>query len=170
MSAAPGFSGSIVLAWYTLIANGGQQVTIERSLCERCKEVNDAKNVSNEHRGKKTARSAGAIATEVIFEDDEVRVWDQRVDAGETIARHRHAHDYVLITVAGTGPIEVTFHDGTGGPLGDHFTYRPVIGRPDAVPAGHVETAVNHGDAYRAILVELKRTGGGACADDTWED
>jgi hypothetical protein len=31
-----------------------------------------------------------------------------------------------------------------------------VPGRADFVPKGHIETAVNQGDEYRAILVELK--------------
>jgi hypothetical protein len=30
------------------------------------------------------------IATRVLYEDDEVRIWDQRIGAGETLGRHRH--------------------------------------------------------------------------------
>jgi hypothetical protein len=57
------------------------------------------------------------IATRVLYEDDEVRIWDQRIGAGETLGRHRHDCDYVIVTVRGGGPIDVEFHDGTGGEL-----------------------------------------------------
>jgi mannose-6-phosphate isomerase-like protein (cupin superfamily) len=97
------------------------------------------------------------IATRVVFEDDAVRVWDQVIGAGETLERHTHENDYVLITIAGEGPIEVHFHDGTGGPLGDELTLRTKRGDATFVPKGHTETAENRGEDYRAILVELKR-------------
>ena len=97
------------------------------------------------------------IATEIIFEDDDERIWRQLVPAGGTIEKHRHDHDYFLLNVAGEGPIDVAFHDGSGGKLGEQFTFEPTPGRADFIPAGHVETAVNNGSEYRAILVELKR-------------
>ena len=97
------------------------------------------------------------IATTVLFEDEEIRVWDQHIGAGETLGKHEHASDYVLITVRGDGPLEVDFHDGTGGALGEHLTLHPKRGEAFLVPKGHVETARNEGEPYRAILVELKR-------------
>ena len=33
------------------------------------------------------------IATEVVFEDEEVRVWNQVVRGGEDIPKHEHKHD-----------------------------------------------------------------------------
>jgi quercetin dioxygenase-like cupin family protein len=100
------------------------------------------------------------IATRVLFEDDEVRVWDQEIGPGETVGRHRHDCDYVIVTVQGGGPTEVVFHDGTGGALGDSITL-PEGRRGDTVfvPRGHVETAHNRGGRFRAILVELKKGG-----------
>ncbi len=102
-------------------------------------------------------RERRPIATRILYEDDEVRIWDQRIDAGETLGRHRHDHDYVIVTVEGGGPIDVEFHDGSGGDLGDSLTL-PKSRRGDAlyVPKGHEETAHNRGDRMRAILVELK--------------
>mgnify|MGYP001190005828 FL=1 len=96
------------------------------------------------------------IATSVVFENEDVRVWEQTVPPGGEIPRHEHHHDYYLIYVRGNGPIAVTFHEGSGGELGERIVYEPVPGRADFVPKGHVETAVNQGDEYRAILVELK--------------
>lgn len=97
------------------------------------------------------------IATKILYEDDYVRVWNQVVPAGATLARHEHTCDYFLVNVRGEGPFEVDFHDGTGGALGEHFTFRPRPGTADLVPKGHIETAHNAGEEYRAILVELKQ-------------
>ena len=97
------------------------------------------------------------IATEVIFEDERVRVWRQLIKSNETLGRHTHDNDYVLINIEGTGPLEVEFHDGTGGELGSSLTLNPKRGEAFLVPSGHCETARNLGDDYHAILVEFKR-------------
>ena len=97
------------------------------------------------------------IATAVIYEDDHVRVWNQVVPAGGQIPRHEHRHNYCLVNVAGEGPIDVQFHDGSGGALGEHFEFSPVPGQIDRIPKGHIETATNRGAEYRAILVEFKQ-------------
>ena len=55
------------------------------------------------------------IATEVVFEDEEVRVWNQVVKKGEDIPKHEHRLDYFLLNISGEGPIHVQFHDATGG-------------------------------------------------------
>ena len=97
------------------------------------------------------------IATQLIFEDDHVRVWNQVVPAGGRIEKHLHEHDYCLVNVTGEGPFEVDFHEGSGGELGDHIVFEPKPGTADFVPGGHIETAHNTGTEYRAILVEFKR-------------
>lgn len=97
------------------------------------------------------------IATKVIYEDEHVRVWNQVVPAGADIPKHKHEHDYYLVNVAGEGPIDVQFHDNTGGALGEQFSFNPTPGQADYVPKGHIETATNSGTEYRAILVELKK-------------
>jgi len=103
------------------------------------------------------AEKLAPIATKVIYEDEYVRVWNQVVPAGGTIAKHFHESDYFLLNVTGHGPIEVAFHGGTGGELGEHFTFRPKPGTADFIPKGHIETAHNKGEEYRAVLVELKK-------------
>ncbi|MGR9090080.1 MAG: hypothetical protein ACU85U_05820 [Gammaproteobacteria bacterium] len=99
------------------------------------------------------------IATKIIYEDDHVRVWNQVLPAGATIEKHAHEHDYVLLNVAGEGPIDVQFHAGSGGELGDQLTFSPQPRTADFVAKGHIETARNDGEEYRAILVEFKRDG-----------
>jgi hypothetical protein len=62
------------------------------------------------------------------------------------------------VTVRAGGPIDVEFHDDTGGELGDSITLpRGRRGEALFVRKGHVETAHNRGDEFRAVLVELKR-------------
>jgi len=100
------------------------------------------------------------IATRVVFEDDEIRVWDQQIAAGETLGKHRHENDYVLVTVRADGPLQVAFHDGSGGEFGDGLTLESKRGDAYLVPKGHVETAHNEGGDYRAIVIELKRDAG----------
>lgn len=96
------------------------------------------------------------IATAVIYEDDQVRVWNQVIPAGGRIAKHEHTHDYFLVNISGDGPIAVDFHDGTGGKLGEKFSFVPKPGTADLIRKGHIETAHNEGAEYRSILVELK--------------
>ncbi|MET0153444.1 MAG: hypothetical protein ABW298_12640 [Candidatus Binatia bacterium] len=85
------------------------------------------------------------IATKVIYEDEYVRVWNQVVPAGGKIEKHAHTNDSFLLNVTGHGPIEVAFHERTGGELGEHFTFRPKPGTADFIPKGHVETAHSKG-------------------------
>ena len=108
-------------------------------------------------RGLRMSEELADIATQIVYEDDEVRVWNQFVPAGGEIRKHEHEHDYFLLNVVGEGPIRVQFHEGTGGPLGEEFEFNPKPGSADFIRKGHIETAVNAGEDYRAILVELKR-------------
>ena len=79
------------------------------------------------------------------------------IRAGETLGKHRHDHDYVLVNVRGEGPLDVRFHEDTGGALGEGIVLRPMPGEAFFVPKGHIETAHNEGEEYRAVLVEFKR-------------
>lgn len=100
-------------------------------------------------------RDENPIATEVIYEDSEIRIWNQRIEAGSTLGRHTHRSDYVIVTVRGEGPIDVQFLEGTGGELGAGLTLRTKRGDALLVPKGHTEIARNDGADYRAILIEL---------------
>ena len=103
------------------------------------------------------AEPMAPIATEVIYEDEHVRVWNQVVPAGAEIEKHEHHNDYFLLNVAGEGPFDITFHEGTGGEFGEQATFTPKPGTADYIAKGHIETASNQGEEYRAILVELKK-------------
>ena len=92
----------------------------------------------------------GDIATDVLFENDRVKIWNLVVDPGEASDWHLHERDYVTIVVEGAGLV-VEYDDGTAddspsGPgtwryHGDHKVHR----------------VTNHTNKrYVNVLVELK--------------
>ena len=96
------------------------------------------------------------IATRILYEDDEVRIWDQRLDPGQVLKPHRHEHDYVLCDVSGD-LIEADFLPGTRGEHDGHIELRVQRGRTHYIKKGGLETARNNGKlAYRSILIEYK--------------
>lgn len=99
----------------------------------------------------------GPIATEVLYEDDQIRIWDQRLARGEKTAPHRHDHDYVLVDVEGDR-IGVEPQPGHNGRDFDAYLELPVRrGQVYFVHEGSVEIAENIGDRpYRAVLIEFK--------------
>ena len=92
------------------------------------------------------------IGSEVLFEDEEVRVWKLDLPAGEATPIHEHHHDYVFVVVAG-GATESVNSDGT--------TERSSDQRGDAVH--HQAPLVHHlrnvGDSrYVNVIVEFLQT------------
>jgi hypothetical protein len=43
------------------------------------------------------AQAGTAVGTEILFENEVVRVWEMVLGPGETCAPHRHVHDHLLI-------------------------------------------------------------------------
>ncbi len=92
----------------------------------------------------------GPIGTEIVFENEQVRVWDMRVPPRGRKAWHHHTMDYVIINLTG-GKIELENVDGrciiaddkVGGVIwkdaGEKHELRNLSGKP-----------------YQNILVELK--------------
>lgn len=93
----------------------------------------------------------GPIGTEIVFENDQVRVWAMNVPVGGRKAWHHHQLDYVIVSVSG-GNIELESVDGK------------VVHPPTETPgdvlwrdAGEKHELRNLGDqTYRNILIELK--------------
>ena len=99
-------------------------------------------------------RELGNIATHVLFENDNVKIWNLIVEPGEASDWHLHERDYVTVVVEGAG-LTVEYGDGASadspsGPgtwtyHGDHQVHR----------------VINNADSrYVNVLVELKRTEG----------
>jgi len=98
----------------------------------------------------------GDVGTMLLYEDDDVRIWEMQLEPGEASDLHHHEHDYLLVIdsgdlVAGVLP--------KGGPM-DFFVGRvPPQGNTVRVPKGGTEWAYNVGrKTYHEVLIELKRS------------
>jgi quercetin dioxygenase-like cupin family protein len=92
----------------------------------------------------------GPIGTEVVFENDQVRVWDMRVAPRGKKAWHHHTMDYVIVNVTG-GKVEIENVQG------QTYVAEDKAGRVIWRDAGEKHELRNLTDApYRNILVELK--------------
>lgn len=95
------------------------------------------------------------IATRVIYEDDQVRIWDQIIEPHSELKAHRHDNDYVLVDLQGT-KLEVEMLPGNEGEFDGEFEFESERGDVHIVKKGGVERAINNSDKpYRSILVEL---------------
>jgi predicted metal-dependent enzyme (double-stranded beta helix superfamily) len=102
------------------------------------------------------ARALGPIGTNVVYEDERVRVWRLKLAPGQDSAPHRHDLDHLLIQVRGDR-IAVIPEPDTAGPYRDRLDADVMPGFVTYVPRGGVETARNIGDEqYLEIIVELK--------------
>jgi mannose-6-phosphate isomerase-like protein (cupin superfamily) len=92
----------------------------------------------------------GDVATELLYENDHVKVWEMRLQPGEASDVHRHEYEYFFVVLEGES-IDADFAGGQSVRI-------PVEqGKVIYVPPGNTETAVNRSDVhYREILVELK--------------
>ena len=113
-------------------------------------------------------RASGKVASEVIFENDKIRVWNFELAPGESTEMHTHEHDYMWYAISGA-PLQC--YDGTecdigviDVPTGSVFDLKMVgdeievmsePGKGMRVPATH--RAVNTGpETDREILIEFK--------------
>jgi mannose-6-phosphate isomerase-like protein (cupin superfamily) len=96
------------------------------------------------------APTLGDVATELLYENDHVKVWEMRLQPGEASDVHRHEYEYFFVVLEGES-IDADFAGGQSVRI-------PVEqGKVIYVPPGNTETAVNRsGVHYREILVELK--------------
>jgi beta-alanine degradation protein BauB len=103
-----------------------------------------------------TKNEVGEVGTQLLFEDDRVRVWQVRLGPGEEGALHRHTLDHLLIQVAGDR-IAVVPEPESEGPFRDYFEADVIPGAVVRVQRGGVERARNVGaEDYLEVVVELK--------------
>ena len=97
----------------------------------------------------------GKVANHVLFEDENVRIWEMELAPGEHSDLHRHDHDYYL--VIDSGDLVAGIPPKSSGM--DAFVGKvPAQGNTVAVPKGGVEWALNVGKkTYHEILIELKK-------------
>ncbi len=92
------------------------------------------------------------VGTRVVFEDDEIKVWNLIIDPGEASGMHTHGHDYFYYVVEGA-ELEIHRADGTVNAV--TMTPGDVVGGKE----GSTHDARNVGGTrFRNVLVEVKET------------
>jgi mannose-6-phosphate isomerase-like protein (cupin superfamily) len=106
----------------------------------------------DEHAGDRP----GNVADHILYEDDDVRVWEMTLEPGEWTDLHHHEHDYILAIDSGDVVAGIPPKDSGM----DFFIGRiPPAGNTVRVPKGGTEWALNIGkQRYHEILIELKKT------------
>jgi hypothetical protein len=98
----------------------------------------------------------GGVADHILYEDDDVRVWEMTLEPGQASALHKHDHEYILVIdsgdlVAGIPPKDF--------PMDPFVGKVPAAGNTVRVPKGGIEWALNVGKKrYHEVLIELKKT------------
>jgi hypothetical protein len=107
-------------------------------------------------REERTGDPLGKVANHVLFEDDELRIWEMKLEPGEHSDLHHHEHPYYLVIFSGDLVAGVPPKDSGM----DFFVGKvPEKGNTVAVPKGGTEWAYNVGEqTYHEILIELKST------------
>ena len=104
-------------------------------------------------------RAYGDIATKLLMENDRVRIWEMRLEPGQTSDLHRHELDYIMIQISGDR-MAADFEPGSAGPWGnDGARVEGDIAPGNVLYAerGGIETAINVGkEPFYEIVVELK--------------
>jgi len=94
------------------------------------------------------------VGSSVLYENDDIKVWDLQLEPGQNHGMHKHTNDYVLVFIGdcrlrgvnedGTTRFEQDMHDG------DTFLRK--------VDGEDVHDALNVGDTLsRNLIIELKR-------------
>ena len=98
------------------------------------------------------ASEYGPVATRMIFDNDDVRVWEMDLAPGAVCGLHHHTMDYVLFILSGANV-------GAQAPGKSKMMPFPVKARATYfVPAGGIESAHNMGDTrFFEALFEIKR-------------
>lgn len=103
-------------------------------------------------------RTFGDIATQLLFENERVRIWEMRLEPGQKSDLHRHELDYVMIQIDGD-TMAADFEPDSGGPWGHLGRVEGDISPGNVIwsERGGIETAVNNGaKPFHEIVVELK--------------
>ena len=97
---------------------------------------------------------AGAVGTKLLYENDQVKVWEFALDPGEAIPMHTHTMDYLFHVYQGS-TLEVSFPSDK-----PKVSVALKDGDVRFIPKGARHMARNTGEKrYVEVLVELKNQG-----------
>jgi beta-alanine degradation protein BauB len=98
-----------------------------------------------------TTTNYGPVGSRVVFENEQVRVWEIELAPGETLPMHFHDLDYVVVSIT-PGPTTVEWEDGRR-ETNDHAP-GDILWRT----APHAHALTNTGpQTYRNRMIELKK-------------
>jgi hypothetical protein len=98
------------------------------------------------------------IATKVLFENDRVKVWEMRLEPGQTLPRHRHENDYVQIMLEGDRVAADIDPEAGGNWAGETYVEAEITnGLTLFCKKGGIENTINVGEKpFYQVIVELK--------------
>lgn len=98
----------------------------------------------------------GDVATKLLHEDDQVKIWEMALEPGEETAPHEHKHDYILVIIEGDRIAGVP-HVRSQGASSNYIEADVEPGSWYKLEKGGIELARNIGSKfYREIVIELK--------------
>ena len=107
-------------------------------------------------REERKGDKIGNVADRVLFEDENVRIWEMKLEPGQHSDLHHHDHDYYLVIMSGDLVAGVPPKDS---PMDPFVGKVPPQGNTVPVPKGGTEWAFNVGTrTYHEILIELKKS------------
>ena len=99
----------------------------------------------------------GDVATKLLHEDDQVKIWEMALAPGEQTAPHEHKHDYILVIIEGDRIAGVP-HVRSEGASAKYIEAEVDPGAWYKLEKGGIELARNIGEKYyREIVIELKK-------------
>lgn len=99
----------------------------------------------------------GDVATKLLHEDDQVKIWEMALAPGEQTDPHEHKHDYILVIIEGDRIAGVPHVDATG-PSANYIEVEVNPGDWFKLEKGGKELARNTGSKfYRELVIELKK-------------
>ena len=102
---------------------------------------------------KKDSAVSPEVGTQLLFENERVRVWDLRLAPGESTGLHRHEYDYLYVVI-GAGRLQAADAEGTRREASD---MKDGEVRFSEIEGEAVHEAFNVGEGpWRNIIVELK--------------
>ena len=108
--------------------------------------------------GLPVPRDVERVGSKLLFENERVRVWELRLEPGQTEALHEHKLDYVMIQIEGD-KVAGEFEPDSGGPWGGETHVEGDVANGLVIFAGRGgrERAHNIGTKpFYEIIVELK--------------
>ena len=98
----------------------------------------------------------GPIGDRVLYQDEQIWVWQMVLEPGERSPLHHHEHDYVVVVVAGdhidVAPVGASKERADSGHLSRSIT----PGESVFLRKGATEVAINSGALrYRDVQIEL---------------